>query len=87
MHGITYSVTCMECTNNNEKEKICIEETSPNVYKTGKEHLTSLVRKEESSVLRRHNKDKCNGHILQFCMSVTGQFPNMMPYYGKFQRQ
>ena len=74
VHGITYSITCMECANSNEKETIYIGETSLNAYTRGKEHLASLSRREESSVLWKHNKDKHNGSIPQFCMSVAGQF-------------
>ena len=74
VHGITYSITCMECANSNEKEKIYIGETSRNAYTRGKEHLASLSRREENSVLWKHSKEKHNGSIPQFCMSVKGQF-------------
>ena len=37
-------------------------------------HLASLASKEESSVLWKHSKDKHNGRVPHFCMSVTGQF-------------
>ena len=36
VHGITYSITCMECANSNEKEKFYIGETSRNAYTGGK---------------------------------------------------
>ena len=49
--GITYSVTCMECANSNEKEQIYIAETSRSAHARGKDHLASLARKEESSSL------------------------------------
>ena len=43
----------------------------------GKEHLTSLARREESSVLCRHNKEiHDGGRIPQFCMLVMGQLKN-----------
>ena len=76
VHGVTYSVTCMECVNTNGQEQIYIGETSRNAYTRGKEHLASLARKEESSVLWKHSKDKHNGRIPRFCMSVMGQFKN-----------
>ena len=76
VHGVTYSVTCMECVNTNGKEQTYIGETSRNTYTRGKEHLASLARKEESSVLWKHSKGKHNGRIPRFCMSVMGQFKN-----------
>ena len=51
VHGIIYSITCIECTNNNGRESIYIEETSHTAYTRDKKHLTSLARREESSVL------------------------------------
>ena len=76
VNGITYNVTCMKCTNSKEKYYIFIGETSSNACKRSKEHLSSLARKAESSVLWRHSNDKHNESITQFCMSVTGQFKN-----------
>ena len=58
VHGITYSITCMECAYDNKKEKINIGETLRNAYTRGKEHLKSLAMKEENSVLWRYSKDK-----------------------------
>ena len=57
-----------------KKEKIYIGETSCNAYTRGKEHLASLSRSEESSVLWKHSKEKHNGSIPQFYISVKGQF-------------
>ena len=36
--------------------------------------MASLSRSEESSVLWKHSKEKHNGSIPQFCISVKGQF-------------
>ena len=74
--GITYCVTCMKCANSNEKEKIYIREISRKAYTASKEQLASLARKEESSNLWQHSKDKHNGRIPQVFMSVTGVFKN-----------
>ena len=62
VHGVTYSVTCMEWAISNEKEKISIGETSRNAYTRGKEHLVSLARKE-SFVFWEHSKEKHNRRI------------------------
>ena len=75
-HGITYCVTCMKCANSNEKEKIYIRETSRNAYTASKEQLASLARKEDSSNLWQHSKDKHNERMSQVCMSVTRVFKN-----------
>ena len=44
---------------------------------------------EESSVLWKHSKDKHNGRIPQFCMSVTGKFKNdaMLRFRGSDDKQ
>ena len=75
-HGVTYSITCTECINDNDKERVYIGETSRSAYTRGKEHLTSLSRKEEGSALWKHSKEIHNGHMPGFRMSVTGQFRN-----------
>ena len=75
-HGVTYSITCTKCINDNDKERVYIGETSRSAYARGKEHLTSLSRKEEGSPLWKHSIEIHEGHVPGFCMSVTGQFRN-----------
>ena len=65
-----------ECINDNDKERVYIGETSRSAYTRGKEHLTSLSRKEEGSPLWKHSKEIHEGHVPGFRMSVTGQFRN-----------
>ena len=76
LYGITLSITYIECANENENDKIYIGETSRGANARGKGHLTSLARKGENSVFWRYNKDKHDGRIPYFYISVTGQFKN-----------
>jgi hypothetical protein len=66
--GVTYELVCQEC-----KDKY-IGETSRSVYSRGKEHLHSLNRREEQSVMWRHAYLKHGGDIPSFLMNVTGIF-------------
>ena len=45
-----------------------------NAHTRGNEHLASLSRRKESSILWMHGKEKHSGSIPQFCMSVRRQF-------------
>ena len=66
--GVTYELVCQEC-----KGKY-IGETSRSAYSRGKEHLHSLNRREEQSVMWRHACEKHGGDIPSFVMNVTGIF-------------
>ena len=73
VHGITYSITCMECAKDNKQEKIYIGERSRNTCTRSKAHLTSSVMKDESSVLWRHSKDRHDLTYATVWLLVTGQ--------------
>ena len=46
-HGAIYSITCTECINDSDIERVYIGETSLSAYTRDKEHLTSLSRRKE----------------------------------------
>ena len=66
--GWYIELVCQEC-----KDKY-IGETSRSAYSRGKEHLHSLNRREEQSVMWRHACEKHGGDIPSFVMNVTGIF-------------
>ena len=68
--GVTFEMVCQVCRHK------YIRETSRSAYTRGKEHLRSLEKREESSVLRRHSCDNHGGDIRGFTMNVTGTFHN-----------
>ena len=91
--GVMYSITCTDCINDNEKERVYIGDTSHSAYTRGKEHLTSLSRREEGSALWKHSKEIHDGHLPVFRISVTGQFrddamlrqiPGTMQWYDQY---
>ena len=48
--SVTYEIECVECNN------VYVGETSRSAYASGKEHMKSLGKKEERSVLWKHVK-------------------------------
>ena len=68
--SVTYDVKCAECND------IYIGETSRSEYTRGKEHMTSLAKKEERSALWKHYKEKHNREMQKFEMNVTGSYSN-----------
>ena len=49
---ITYKIECSEC------QYVYIGESARNGYSRGREHLTSLAKKSEDSVLHRHIREE-----------------------------
>lgn len=68
--GVTYELVCRACQHK------YIGETSRSAYTRGKEHLSSLERQEENSVMWRHSCDVHGGNVPDFVMNVTGTFQN-----------
>ena len=68
--SVTYEIKCAECGD------IYIGETSRSAYTRGKEHMMSLVKREERSVLWKHCKEKHNSRTQKFEMNVTGSYSN-----------
>ena len=66
--GVTYELICGSC------EHKYIGETSRTAYTRGKEHLRSLKRKEEGSVMWRHTGEEHGSDVPDFTMNVTGVF-------------
>ena len=68
--SVTYEMKCAECGD------IYIGETSRSAYTRGKEHMKSLAKREERSVLWKHRKEKHNSKTQKFEMNVTGFYSN-----------
>lgn len=66
--SVTYELKCTSCGD------LYVGETARNAYVRGKEHLTAMDNKHESSVMYRHLKEKHNEQITNFTMNVTGVF-------------
>ena len=65
--SVTYEMKCAECGD------IYIGETSRSAYTRGKEHMKSLAKREERSVLWKHCKEK---HDSRTQMNVNGSYSN-----------
>ena len=68
--SVTYEIKCAECNN------VYVGETSRSAYVRGKEHMKSLGKKKERSVLWKHCKEKHNSEMQKFEMNVTGSYSN-----------
>ena len=69
---VTYKIQCQ-----NYKD-LYIGETSKNAAQRGEEHRKQLASKASTSVLWRHCKEKHQGEVQAFQMSVTGYFRDAM---------
>ena len=68
--GITYELVCQRCGDK------YIGETAGSAFSRGKEHLMAMEKKDETSVMYRHAKQKHQGQVPQFTMNLTGIFRN-----------
>ena len=48
--------------------------TLRNAYTREKDHLSTLERREEISVLCKHSRDNHEGYVLVFVMNIMGTF-------------
>ena len=68
--GINYELQCKVCGNK------YIGETSKNAYTRGKEHISDLERKLESSIMLKHCQKVHGGRKEEFVMNVLGTYKN-----------
>ena len=71
--GINYEIDCVECEENGSGG-IYHGESAHNGFTRGDEHLKDLDRKDKSSILWRHCKERHGGIIPDFRMSITGYY-------------
>ena len=68
--GVRYEIKCARCDN------VYMAEKSRSAYARGIEHMNSLNKEEERSVLGKHCRDKHGSEVQNFRMSGTGIYTN-----------
>ena len=66
--GVTYELKCKLC------DSVYVGETGRSAYVRGKEHLAAMDSDLDSSVLSRHFRERHEGLLTDFTMSVTGVY-------------